>query len=146
MKVFIDTSGLAKRYVEEPGSEELEEFIHSIVKDVYVSTLSIVEFSAAIGRKIRNREINQKSGAFAIQEFEEDWQGWFNRVPLTSDLAESAASYAILYPLKGSDAVHLSSAAISGVDLFVTSDLNLLKAAQKIRIKTYNPVTGFYKR
>lgn len=144
MKVFIDTSSLAKRYVQEPGSEELEEFFHSVVKDVYISTLAIVEFSAAMGRKIRNKEVKEKAGAYAIQEFEEDCQGWFNKIPLTNDLAESAASFAILHPMRGSDAVHLSSAVICGADLFVTSDENLIKSARKIGIRPYNPVAGFY--
>lgn len=145
MKAFIDTSSLAKRYVQEPGSEELEDFFRSVVEAVYISTLAIVEFSAAIGRKIRNKDIMENEGASAMQEFEEDWQGWFTKVPFTEDLTEFASSLAIQYPLKGSDAVHLSSAAVSGADLFVTTDMILLKTAKKIGIQSYNPVTGFYK-
>jgi predicted nucleic acid-binding protein len=76
----------------------------------------------------------EKAGANAMQEFELDWQGCFTKVPLTEELAELASSLAIQHPLKGSDAVHLSSAAASGADLFVTSDMNLLKAAKKIGI------------
>lgn len=145
MKAFIDTSSLAKRYVQEPGSEELEDFFRSVVEAVYISTLAIVEFSAAIGRKIQNKDIMENEGASAMQEFEEDWQDWFTKVPFTEDLAEYASSLAIKHPLKGSDAVHLSSAAVSGADLFVTSDKILLKTAKKIGIQSYNPVTGFYK-
>jgi predicted nucleic acid-binding protein len=144
VRAFIDTSSLAKRYVQEPGSEELEEFIRSVVEDIFISTLAIVEFSAAIGRKIRNKDIMENEGANAMQEFEEDWQGWFTKVPITEELAEFASSLAIQHPLKGSDAVHLGSAATSGADLFVTSDVNLLKTAKKIGMQSYNPVTGFY--
>ena len=146
MKIFIDTSSLAKRYVQEPGSDELDELYRSAIEAVYISTLAIVEFSAAIRRKIRNKDILERAGSYAMQEFEEDWQGWLTKIPLTEELAELAASLAIRYPLKGSDAVHLSSAAAIGVDLFVTSDMNLLKTAKKIGIKSYNPVNGFYKR
>jgi predicted nucleic acid-binding protein len=146
VKAFIDTSSLAKRYIQEPGSEELEEFFLAAVGEVYISTLAIVEFSAAIGRKVRNKDIMEKAGANAMQEFELDWQGCFTKVPLTEELAELASSLAIQHPLKGSDAVHLSSAAASGADLFVTSDMNLLKAAKKIGIQSYNPVDGIYSR
>lgn len=145
MKAFIDTSSLAKRYVQEPGSEELEEFFRSVVEEAYISTLAIVEFSAAIGRKIRNKDITENASANAMQEFEKDWQGLFTKVPLSEELAELAASLAIQYPLKGSDAVHLSSAVASDVELFITSDVNLLKAAKKIGIQSYNPAAGFYK-
>lgn len=144
MKAFIDTSSLTKRYVEEQGSKELEELFYTAVKEVYVSTLAIVEFSAAIGRKIRNKEISENASANAMYEFEQDWKGWFTKISLTEELAELAANLAIQHPLKGLDAVHLSSAAASGVDLFVTSDVNLLTIAEKIGMESYNPVTGFY--
>ena len=145
MRVFIDTSSLAKRYVQEPGSEELEEFFRSVVEDVYISTLAIVEFSAALGRKIRRKEIAENASANAMKEFEKDWQGLFTRVPLSEELAELAASFAIQHPLKGSDAVHLSSAVACNVKIFVTSDANLLQTAKKIGIQAYDPVSGFYK-
>jgi hypothetical protein len=146
VNIFLDTSSLAKRYIQEPGSEELEGLFRSVVDNVYISTLAIAELSAAIGRKIRNKDIQEEAGAGAMQEFEKDRQSWFTKVPLTEDLAEFAASLAIQHPLKGSDAVHLSSAAASTVDLFVASDTRLLKTAKKIGITTYNPETGFYPR
>jgi predicted nucleic acid-binding protein len=145
MKIFLDTSALAKRYIEEPGSDELEHLLFSKMEVVSVSTLAFPEFAAAIGRKIRNKEIPRKWAARALEEFTKDWNGLFERIPFSENLAEEAASLAVAYPLKGADAVHLISAFSSGADLFVTSDEALIKAAEKISLPVYDPATGFYK-
>jgi len=146
LKIFLDTSTLAKRYVQEPGSEELEELFFSLVKEAFVSTLAFVEFAAAIGRKLRKKEILEESAAKAMRELEKDWHGLFSKIPLTDDLAMSAASLAVQYPLTGADAVHLASALAVDADLFVVSDNLLISAAEKIGIKPYNPATGPFRR
>lgn len=142
MKILLDTSTLAKRYVQELGSEELEDLFFSVVKEVFVSALALAEFAAAIGRKLRNKDMLEKSASKAMREFEKDWGGLFKKIPLTEDLAMSAASLAIQYPLKGADAIHLASAIAVGADLFVVSDNMLVSVAEKIGIKTYNPIAG----
>lgn len=135
---------MAKRYVQETGSEELEELFFSEVKEVFISTLAMAEFAAAIGRKLRNKEILEESAAKAMKELEKDWDGLFTKIPLTEDLAMSAASLAIRHPMRGADAVHLASAMAVGVDLFVSSDNMLIEVTEKIGIKPYNPVNGFF--
>lgn len=128
--------------MQEQGSEELEELFFSGVKEVFVSTLAFVEFAAAIGRKLRNKEIAEKEAGQAIGELEKDWVGLFTKILLDEDLATSAASLAVRYPLTGADAVHLASAAAVGPDLFVASDSSLISTAEKLGIQTYNPVNG----
>ncbi|MEE8376916.1 MAG: type II toxin-antitoxin system VapC family toxin [Candidatus Aminicenantaceae bacterium] len=144
MKVFLDTSALAKRYVEEPGSKELENLFFTLVKEVSVSTLALPEFSAAISRKVRNKELSDGMAAEAINEIEMDWKGLFAKIPLFEDLAKQAASLTIRFPLKGADAVHLASAVGSGADLFIASDHQLLYAAEQIGLQSYNPTAGFF--
>ena len=129
MKVFLDTSALAKRYIQEPGSEELEDFFLGSVKVVVVSTLALPEFAAALGRRVRDGEISQESAAEALSELDKDWRHLFIKIPLTEDVALSASSLAIQYPLKGADAVHLASAIASDVTLFIASDKQLLKVS-----------------
>ena len=142
LNIFIDTSALAKRYVQEPGSEELEDLFLRATSSIFVSTLAYPEFSAAIGRKLRNRELEKDDAAIAISEFETDWNGLFETVSVTKPLAESAASIAVQYGLKGADAIHLATPLASGGDLFVVSDVQLFRAAEEIGIRTYNPVSG----
>lgn len=142
MKVFLDTSALAKRYIQEPGSEELEELFLSSASDVFVSTLSLPEFAAALGRKIRDREIDKRAATKAMKEFEQDWNNLFIKVPVTESVALAASSLAIKYPLKGADAVHLAAAIAAGVSLFVASDRQLIKMCAKLDIRSYDPSAG----
>jgi predicted nucleic acid-binding protein len=144
LKIFLDTSALAKRYVQEPGSEELEAFFLRI-KEVVVSTLSLPEFGAALGRKVREKEITKKAAAYALNEFEKDWENLFIKIPLTEAIAKTAASLTIKNPLKGADAVHLATAMITEVALFVVSDQQLLKTSEKMGLKAYNPSDGPYR-
>ncbi len=95
MKVFLDTSALAKRYIQEPGSEELEELFLSSASDVIVSTLALPEFAAALGRKMRDREIGKQAATKAMKELEQDWNNLFIKIPITDSVALAAASLAI---------------------------------------------------
>ena len=145
MRIFIDTSALAKRYVQEPGSEELEELILSIATEIFVSTLAFVEFASAMGRKLRNKEMKKAEVGRAVKELEKDWSELFTKIPLEDTLAEAAASIAVEHSLKGADAVHIASAQLMGADLFVASDNKLIAAAKKIGINSYNPESGPYR-
>lgn len=145
MKIFLDTSALAKRYVQEPGSGELTELLTSITSEIFISTLAFVEFASAMGRKLRNKEIAEAKVGEAIKELEEDWYEVFAKIQLEDMLAETAAAIALEHSLKGADAVHLASAQIIGVELFVASDNKLIRVAKKLGINSYNPESGPYR-
>lgn len=57
MRIFLDATALAKRYGQEPGSEELKDFFLSVATEVCICTLPFREFAAALGRKVREKEI-----------------------------------------------------------------------------------------
>ena len=145
MRIFCDTSALAKRYVQEPGSEELEELFTSIATEMFISTLAFVEIASALGRKLRNKEIAEAKVGEAIKELEEDWYEVFAKIPVEDMLAEKAAAIALEYSLKGADAVHLASALVIGAELFVAADNKLIHVAGKMGINSYNPESGHYR-
>lgn len=142
MKIFLDTSALAKRYIQEPGSEELEELFCTVATDVFVSTLALPEFAAALGRKIRDQEIAVENASSAMKEFELDWDNLFIKISLTDTIALSASSLALKYPLKGADAVHLATAISAKASLFVVSDQQIVKVSGQLGLKAYDPSTG----
>jgi predicted nucleic acid-binding protein len=98
-----------------------------------------------MGRKLRNKEIAKAKVGEAIKELEEDWYEVFAKIPLEDMLAETAAAIALEHSLKGADAVHLASAQIIGVELFVASDNKLIRVAKKLGINSYNPESGPYR-
>jgi predicted nucleic acid-binding protein len=142
VNIFIDTSALAKRYIQEPGSEELEDLFLSVAKKVFVSTLALPEFAAALGRKLRDKEILKQPAAIAWKELEKDWQALFIKIPLTKEIAESAVALATQHPLKGADAAHLATAMAAGASLFVASDQELMRASNKVGLEAYDPSKG----
>ena len=142
MRIFCDTSALAKRYVQEPGSEELMELLSSITSEIFISTLAFVEFASAMGRKLRDKEITKAKVGEAIKELENDWYEVFAKIPLEDMLAEKAATIALEYSLKGADSVHLATAQFTDAELFVASDNKLIRVAKKMGINSYNPESG----
>lgn len=80
-----------------------------------------------------------------MKELEKDWNGLFFKISLTDTLAESAASLALQHSLKGSDAVHLASAKEVGAMLFVASDSQLIRVAEKVGMIPFYPEGGPYK-
>jgi predicted nucleic acid-binding protein len=145
VNIFIDTSALAKRYIQEPGSEELDDLFLSVATRVFVSTLALPEFAAALGRKVRDGEILREPAAIALRELEKDWQALFIRIPLTEEIAESAATLATQHPLKGADAAHLATAMATGVSVFVASDQELVRASKKAGLEPYDPSAGSFR-
>ena len=144
MRVFLDTSALAKRYVQEPGSEELEHLFFNVATEMIVSTLSRPECSSAIGRKVRDRELLKESAIHALREFEHDWKNLFIKIPLTEKIALSASKLTIQYYLKSADAVHLETAVMVDAELFVASDQQLISVAEKVGLNPYDPTQGPY--
>jgi len=144
LRIFCDTSALAKRYVQEPGSEELEKLFTSFATEIFISTLAFVEFASAVGSKLRNKEISEAKVGEAINELEKDWFEVFAKIPLEDMLAETAAAIALEHSLKGADAVHLASAQAADSELFVASDNKLIRVAKKMGINSYNPESGPY--
>ena len=142
MRIFLDTSALAKRYVQEPGSEELEDLFSSFTVEIFISTLAFVEFASAMGRKLRDKEMTRAKVVKTIKELEKDWSEVFAKIPLEDMLAETAAALALEYSLKGADAVHLASANVADAELLVASDKKLIQAAKKMGINSYNPELG----
>ncbi|MBP1602748.1 MAG: hypothetical protein H6Q06_2899, partial [Acidobacteria bacterium] len=54
MNVFMDSSALAKRYIEEPGSEVVEEILSSAAS-LGVSVICLSEVISALCRRRRDR-------------------------------------------------------------------------------------------
>ena len=140
--IYLDTSALVKRYVKEDGSE----IVGSIVtqqKVIATSKLAYAEMLSALMRKHRAGEISPKSLEVALEKFGNDWDKIYV-VEFHDELLPGIKFLIRKYPLKGADAVHLSSAlwlektTIEKVT-FVASDESLLKAARSERLKIINP-------
>lgn len=136
MNIFFDTSSLVKRYLDEPGSENVEE-IFSKANQVSVSIICLPEAISTLNRKKRENIISIEQYKVIkerlLLEFED-----FLTVPLTPEVLAMSIQLIEKFPLRAMDALHLACALELKADLFVSSDQAQLGTAKKIKFKIYN--------
>jgi predicted nucleic acid-binding protein len=108
MNLYFDTSALIKRYVSEPGSTDVREWIRS-ADDKATSLIARAEMSAAINRLLRMRHLSQEDYGDALVKFRADWMD-YQRLPVTEPLVARADALACEHNLSGYDAIHLAAA------------------------------------
>lgn len=113
MGPYLDTSALAKWYLNEPYSEEFEAFIQA-QPAAAISRLTVVEFRCLLARRRRAREITKTIESRVYAAFEKDVGAGFLQVYPVSDEHVIAALGLITrlgrYPLRTLDALHLAIA------------------------------------
>ena len=130
MRAFIDTSSLFKRYVDEPGSAQLEELLDEKFTEIAVSPITWLEVNTVIARKVRERSLTSEQAAWLKSQANMDFQSFY-RVIWSDALEKTATEFVGKYVLTTLDAIQLASGILSDSDLFVTSDQGLFKEARK---------------
>lgn len=132
MRLFIDTSTLFKKYVNEPGSE-LFELKLSKAGEIAVAPMTWVEMNAAIARRLRSRTLTGAQADWLRDQCRRDLV-YFLKVLWNDDLEAEAEKLIYRFGLRTMDALQLASAHLSQADLFLTSDRALFEAAKKMPI------------
>lgn len=127
MRVFFDTSALAKRYVEEKGSAQVHE-ICAEAQSLGVSVLVLPELISTLCRLVREGRLASEDYGRLKATLHTD----FSDVDLC-DLSQAAFDRSLLclerYPLRALDALHVGSALAYEPDLFVSADHRQIEAA-----------------
>jgi predicted nucleic acid-binding protein len=133
--VYFDTSALAKWYLNENLSDEVERYIQEH-GPVEISDLTAVEIRSLLSRRRREREIDIKTETRAFAAFEEDVRrGFLIRNPLPATLAAGAVNLIASYPdvpLRTLDAMHLVVAQEIGAAVLATSDRVMAAGAEAL--------------
>lgn len=130
MRAFVDTSALLKKYVEERGSQQLEEALGG-VSDLVVSPVTWVELNAAVARHLRRGLLTAQQSSWILSKAETDF-GSYSQVVWDEELIEAATKMVFRYPLKTLDAIQLAAGVLSKPDLFLTSDRKLFEETRKV--------------
>ena len=113
MGPYLDTSALAKWYLNEPLSEQFEAFIRE-QSSAAISRLTVVEFRCLLARRRRAGEITKSVESRVYASFEQDVGAGFLQVYPVADEHLIAALSLIArlsrYPLRTLDALHLAIA------------------------------------
>jgi predicted nucleic acid-binding protein len=128
LNVFFDSSALAKRYVEEAGSDRVQDILSS-ASSLTVSVLCISEIVSALCRRRRERKLTQQQYLAAKDAMLADIED-MNVVNLTDQVIARAVDILEKWPLRSSDSLHIASAAEWSAQLFVSADERQCAAAR----------------
>lgn len=128
MKLAVDSSSFAKRYVQEIGSEELEHFLEN-ASELAFSVILAPEIVSAFNRRLRERVLTIADYRAAKKQLIEDVR---DAVVLQITPAVVSRAIKILEnnALRTLDSLHVACALEWRADLFVTSDKRQFMAAR----------------
>ena len=144
---YLDTSALVKRYVQEKGSEVLDELFDRLQDTDFltISLLAVVELKSVFKRLVKGRILRETQMAVLLSEFSSDQAAISEVVEVDTRLLEEAALILDRHSLKAGDAIHLACILrLKGVapaaDVIVfTSDGELSVACMAEGFEVLNP-------
>jgi len=138
MGPYLDTSALAKWYLNEPFSKEFEAFIQQQPAAV-ISRLTVVELRCLLARRRRAGEITKAVESRVFTAFEEDTRAGFLQVHPVADEHLIAALGLIArlgrFPLRTLDAMHLAIAQGVHVRRLATADRTMAGAGNAMGLE-----------
>ena len=120
MNVFLDSSALATRYLEEPGSNQLEEILSS-ASSLGVSIICLPEVVSAFCRLRREGKMPPSQYLSAKRAFLADIEDC-SVTDVTNQVMTRAIELLERWPLRSSDSLQVASAAEWAAELFVSAD------------------------
>ncbi len=130
MVVFIDTSSLAKRYIEESGSTEVDLFFVP-GNIIYLAPTTPIEIRSVLSRRLREKSLEEATVQLALGEWMKE-EPLYHIMQFTEQLRNGAIEVIERTGIRTLDAIQLSSARYSNASIFVTSDKALAAAADLI--------------
>lgn len=135
---YVDTSALAKWYLNERGSEEFADWIVE-QPEPWISTLTSLEMRCLLGRRRRAGEIGPDIEARAFSAFEEDVaNGHLFLHPVDDDAVRGGLALIgrlAELPLRTLDALHLALARQLAAPLLATADATMADAASALGLE-----------
>jgi len=123
--IYFDTSALAKWYLKEARSDDVEKYIQEH-GPVDISDLTVVEIRTLLARRRREKNIDPKTEIKIYATFEEDIRQRFLVChPLPAGLAAGAVNLLSVLPdlqLRTLDALHLTIAKEIQAEVVATAD------------------------
>jgi predicted nucleic acid-binding protein len=120
MNAAFDSSALAKRYIAEPGSEQVDEILQNATQ-LGLSVLCVPEIASALNRRVREGALPASGYGQAKAQLAAD-VGDAIVLQLTPEVVATAVTLLEQNVLRAMDALHIAGALVWRADLFVTAD------------------------
>lgn len=139
MNLFVDTSALIKRYIDENGSENIDALMNQADR-VLVSAITEIEAHSIFKRLFTEKAIDNSDYGILLDEFGTDYQ-FYSQIGLDDHVAANAKTLIAKYQLKALDSIQLGTAVLlkDEINFFVASDEKLITAGKKEGLKIIDP-------
>ena len=137
MKFFFDSSSIAKRYIKEEGSEQVDQLFLK-ADSIVVSSICLPEVMSALVRWRREKRLNIVQYNQCKRSMIEDFST-FEVCQLSPEVIRRSIILLENAELRTLDALQLACAIETKESVFVSSDKKQLTAAKKFSL-TVNPV------
>jgi uncharacterized protein len=132
LNLYLDTSDLFKLFVEEEGSQAVEERAAG-AQIVAISLVGYAEFRGSLARALRADRLTRELYNDTLRVFEQSWTT-YSRIPIDERLVSQSGALAERHFLRGLDSIHLASALTLKEELgeaitFSAADNRLMSAA-----------------
>jgi predicted nucleic acid-binding protein len=134
MKTFLDSSALAKRYIDEPGSEAVDAICMEAT-ELALSVIGVPEVLSAMNRRVRERKLAQPEYDEAKKRLLAEVEDAVI-VNLTPPVIARCVAILEGNPIHAMDALHVACAIQWEAQLFVSADEQQIAAAKKAGLRT----------
>jgi uncharacterized protein len=134
VKTFFDSSSFAKRYIEEKGSQLVDDICQD-ASDLSISVICIPEIISALNRRVRERSLSQKDYQIIKHSLFDDVRDILI-INLTEEVISNTIKLLETSALRAIDALHIACALEWGTELFVSSDKKQIHAAGQAGLQT----------
>ena len=110
MMLYVDTSALIKRYVDEDGSDRVNALWDGAT-GIATSVVAFAETIATLNRKLREGVLSNREYSRTVMSFKSDYRRVI-LVSINAGLNERIETLARNHVLRGFDAIHLASALV----------------------------------
>ena len=136
--IYLDTSALAKWYINESRSDDVEEYIRQH-GPVAISDLTVVEMRSLLARRRREKSLTCQIEMEIFATFQEDIHGRFLIChPFPDGWAAGAVNLMALLsdiPVRTLDALHLVIAKEIVAEVLVTADHIMAEGAEALGLR-----------
>jgi predicted nucleic acid-binding protein len=134
--VYLDTSALAKLYVQEADSDDLDSALLGR-RDLLISELALTELTSSLTRRVREGIVEAAAARRIYQQvFRDVRAGEYRLLDMTAATHREAERLLLTMgrhaPLRAADSLHLATAALGEARALVTYDRQMHAAASAL--------------
>lgn len=134
MKAYLDSSSFAKRFIDEAGSDKVEQICDE-ASALGLSAICVPEVVSALNRRRRERALTRRQYEAATRRLLDDVRDTYV-IHLTPPVIKTTIKILESGPVRAMDAIHVACAFEWGAELFASSDRRQLTAAKRLGLLT----------